>query len=185
MGTTGRIIVVVGPSGAGKDSLIGYAKTAFSGHPNVRFVRRVITRPCDGATEDHASMTPEAFAAARDAGGFAVTWAAHGLEYGIPAEHRAFVESGGVAIANGSRPALSLFDKVFAAMTVVNVTARPEIRAERLQARGRESREEILERLARSTMDVHGDFDVVNIDNSGALAEAGEMLVRVIRDSLA
>ncbi|TNB49924.1 phosphonate metabolism protein/1,5-bisphosphokinase (PRPP-forming) PhnN [Martelella lutilitoris] len=179
------MIVVVGPSGAGKDSLIGYAKAAFSGHPNVRFVRRVITRPCDGTTEDHASMTPEAFAAAKAAGGFAVTWAAHGLEYGIPEEHRAFVASGGVTIANGSRPALPLFDKAFAAMTVVNVTARPEIRAERLQARGRESREDILERLARSTTAIHGNFDVVNIDNSGALEDAGEALVRVIRDSLA
>nr|WP_272213296.1 phosphonate metabolism protein/1,5-bisphosphokinase (PRPP-forming) PhnN [Marinicella sp. W31]MDC2879242.1 phosphonate metabolism protein/1,5-bisphosphokinase (PRPP-forming) PhnN [Marinicella sp. W31] len=185
MDEAGRIIVVVGPSGAGKDSLIGYAAKAFHQHPNVRFVRRVITRASDGATEDHLPMTPEAFAAVQARNGFAVHWAAHGLQYGIPDEHRAFVAAGGIAIANGSRPALPLFDKAFAAMTVVNVTARPDIRAERLEARGRESREDILERLARSTMKVHGDFDVVNIDNSGALEDAGEALVRVIGQGLA
>ncbi|PRX09388.1 UNVERIFIED_ORG: ribose 1,5-bisphosphokinase [Martelella mediterranea] len=185
MGNAGRIIVVVGPSGAGKDSLIGYAAKTFRSHPDVRFVQRVITRPCDGATEDHQTMTPQAFAATRNAGGFAVHWSAHGLEYGIPDEHRAFVASGGIAVANGSRPALPLFRDAFAAMTVVNVTARPEIRAARLEARGRETREDIRERLARSTMKVHGDFDVIDIDNSGALEDAGARFVRIIENSLA
>ncbi|MGV0876838.1 phosphonate metabolism protein/1,5-bisphosphokinase (PRPP-forming) PhnN [Martelella sp. FLE1502] len=178
------MIVVVGPSGAGKDSVINYAATVLRSHPRFAVVRRVITRPSDHDSEIHETMTPDAFAAKKAVGDFAVSWSAHGLDYGIPAEHRAFVANGGVALCNGSRKALDDFRSAFARLTVVNVTARPEILAARLAARGRESAEQIAARLARSTMAVHGDFDVVTIDNSDALETAGDRLVALIRESL-
>ena len=180
----GRVIVIVGPSGAGKDSLINHVAARLSGHPRFAVVRRVITRHSDGATEVHDTMTPEAFAAEKAAGGFAVSWCAHGLHYGIPVEHRSFVDKGGVALCNGSRKALGAFRAAFADLTIVNVTARPEILAARLNARGRESGDEITARLARSTLAVHDDFDAVMIDNSDALEVAGEALVALIRGFL-
>lgn len=176
---------MVGPSGAGKDSLINHAACHFGKAPRLRFVRRIITRPRDGATEDHQSMTQLAFRQLDTDGGFAVSWAAHGLHYGIPRDNLDFVGNGGIAICNGSRSALPLFVKAFGKVQVVNVTASPDILAARLEARGRETREDILERLARSTMDVRGDFDVVEIDNSGALATAGSHLIRIIETALA
>ena len=185
MAEPGRIIVVVGPSGAGKDSVINYAAAALRSHPRFAVVRRVITRPSDHDSEIHDAMAPDAFAAKKAAGGFAISWSAHGLNYGIPAEHRTFVANGGVALCNGSRKALDDFRAAFARLTVVNVTARPEILAARLAARGRESADQIAARLARSTMAVDGDFDVVTIDNSGSLEAAGERLVALIRESLA
>ena len=180
----GRIIVVVGPSGAGKDSLINHAAALLGDHKRFAVIRRVITRPSDSASEIHDTMSPEAFAAMKAEGGFAVSWSAHGLDYGIPAAHRAFVAKGGVALCNGSRKALGDFRAAFTRLTVVNVTARPEILAARLAARGRESGDQITARLARSTMAVRGDFDVVTIDNSDALDIAGNQLVALIRDSL-
>ena len=80
-------------------------------------------------------------------------------------------------IANGSRSALPHFAAAFPRLKVLNITARPEVLAERLAARGRESRDEILRRLDRSSLEVTGDFDVETIDNSGSLEEAEKAII--------
>ena len=80
----GRLVLVVGPSGAGKDSLIEAARRALAGHPRFVFPRRLVTRPCDPGSEDHDSLTEEAFASEREAGAFFLHWGAHGLHYALP-----------------------------------------------------------------------------------------------------
>lgn len=181
----GRMVVVVGPSGAGKDSLMAYARHHFAGVSTaegraVHFVQRVITRPADAGGEDHLPATPTQFDDMRAAGRFAIDWDAHGLSYGIPEEVHSWLSDGGVVIANGSRSVLPQFREVFPQLTVVNITARPEVLADRLEARGRESREDILQRLQRGSPDISGDYPVVTIDNSGALDEAGRHFVGAI-----
>ena len=52
----GALVAVVGPSGAGKDTLIAHAKAALGDEPQVDFVRRCVTRPSDGQTEDHDTL---------------------------------------------------------------------------------------------------------------------------------
>ncbi|KQV35715.1 MULTISPECIES: phosphonate metabolism protein/1,5-bisphosphokinase (PRPP-forming) PhnN [unclassified Rhizobium] len=168
----GALVVVVGPSGAGKDSVIGFALQALAGRSDIHRVRRVITRAQDAGGEDHEAVSPEEFRERNFAGGFAVSWHAHGLDYGIPVEAVGRLRNGEILIANGSRAALSRFRKVFGRLTVVNITASPEVLASRLAARGRESREEILARLQRRVPDIVDGLDVVTIDNSGPLEEA-------------
>lgn len=180
---TGRLFVVVGASGVGKDSLMDYARGRLGNSGHVRFVRRVITRPADSGGETHDAMTEEAFLDLERRGGFAVSWHAHGLHYGIPAAVKDLVGSGGTAVANGSRHALPLFAAAFPAMTVISVTARPEVLAERLRRRGRESEAEIQNRLQRMDAD-YGEFgEIVCIDNSGTLEIAGEKLVALLETS--
>jgi ribose 1,5-bisphosphokinase len=176
----GRLIVVVGPSGAGKDSLIAYAKHHFATNSDVHFVQRVITRPANAGGEDHSAATPSEFDDLKAAGHFAVDWDAHGLNYGIPQEVCGWISAGGVVIANGSRSVLPCFHRAFPQMTVVNVTATADVLADRLEARGRENREDIMRRLARGSLEIVGDYHVVTIDNSGLLADAGERFLRVI-----
>ncbi|MDF2116042.1 phosphonate metabolism protein/1,5-bisphosphokinase (PRPP-forming) PhnN [Roseiarcaceae bacterium H3SJ34-1] len=178
--TQGTLIIVIGPSGAGKDSLINYARARLASDPAVLFVRRTVTRTADAATEDHESLTQEEFAAAAAEGRFAVVWEAHGLRYGIPAGARAHIEAGGVAVANGSRAALPAILARFGKVTVVHVNARPDVLASRLAMRGREDAATIQARLERKPEDTPSCDRWIEIDNSGELAVAGERLLAVI-----
>ncbi|PSJ62220.1 phosphonate metabolism protein/1,5-bisphosphokinase (PRPP-forming) PhnN [Mesorhizobium soli] len=181
----GVFIAVVGPSGAGKDTIMAYARERFVSEDSVEFVRRVITRPSDGATEDHDTLAEAAFIEAEARGAFALSWEAHGLRYGIPACVDATIADGRVAIANASRGAIPALRARYENVAVVEITARPEILAERLSARGRESREEVLARLARASAVELSGAGVSTIDNSGEKEIAGERLVAIIRKAIA
>ncbi|PZP50909.1 MAG: phosphonate metabolism protein/1,5-bisphosphokinase (PRPP-forming) PhnN [Agrobacterium fabrum] len=177
------MIVIVGPSGAGKDTLMDYAATKLCGRPGFHFTRRVITRSGDAGGENHDAVSMHEFNRLEDAGAFAVSWQAHGLKYGIPAVVHRHLEAGDVVIANGSRSALPHFGTAFSRLKVVNIVARPDVLARRLEQRGRESREDILRRLERSSLTVVGDFDVTTVDNSGAIEDAGKTIMQVLEQS--
>lgn len=142
-----RVFAVVGPSGAGKDTLIAAAAAA---RPELHVVRRVITRPEEAGGEPFEGVDDAEFARRRAAGDFALDWAAHGLCYGIPATALRAAEAGRTVVFNGSRAVLPAAERAFPGLSVVFVTARPEVLADRLAARGREGRQEIAARLMRA-----------------------------------
>ncbi len=181
----GVFIAVVGQSGAGKDTVIGYARERFTDTDGVDFVRRVITRPSDVSSEDHDFLDDPSFEEAQEYGAFALSWSAHGLRYGLPASVDASMAKGRVVIANLSRGALGALRERYANVAVVEITAKPEIVAQRLAARGRESRGEVLARLSR-TAPVDSGPGVVSIDNSGPREQAaGERFAALIRKAIA
>lgn len=156
------LVLVVGPSGAGKDTLLDAAKQALADDPRFHFVRRVITRPADAGGEAHEAVTEEEFAR-RD---FALQWQAHGLRYGIPADA---VDDNRVAVANVSRTVIAEAVRRFAAR-VIEITAPPAVLAARLGARGREGAADVMERLAR-TVPLPADVHVETVINDGSVAE--------------
>ncbi|MGV3552734.1 phosphonate metabolism protein/1,5-bisphosphokinase (PRPP-forming) PhnN [Rhizobium sp.] len=176
----GVMIAVVGPSGAGKDSLLNLARAHYSDDNEVVFVQRVITRPADGATEDHVPVTPEEFERREQEGRFAVSWGAHGLRYGIPSETLDALAAGRILLANGSRAALSRFRAAYDDLAVLEITARPDVIASRLAGRGRETATEIEKRLARDTGNWQPDCRHIRIDNSGSLEDAANGLLAAI-----
>jgi ribose 1,5-bisphosphokinase len=180
----GAMIVVVGPSGAGKDSVMSFAARHFAGNGRIGFVRRVITRPADAGGEAHEAVDMAGFRAREAAGAFCVSWEAHGLCYGIPRETREDLARGTTLVVNGSRAALPFFAEAYPRLKVVLVTARPDILAARLAARGRESAEAIARRLDRATPEIVVGADTIVIDNSGALEDAGNALVSVLGSTL-
>jgi len=139
------LVLVVGPSGAGKDTLLDAARQALAGDPRFRFVRRVITRPAEAGGEAHEAVTDAAFAT-RD---FALAWHAHGLHYGIPTDIAADLTAGRVVVANVSRGVIAEAATRFP-VRVIEVTAPPAVLASRLAARGRESAADVVARLARN-----------------------------------
>lgn len=164
----GRVIAVVGPSGAGKDSVIAGIMAQAQAYPQLRRARRVITRPADAGGEDHLCLSPAEFAARAQAGDFALSWQAHGLSYGIPRSIEADLAQGDQILVNLSRAVLGDAGLRFDNLVVLNITARPEVLAARLAARGRENPEDIAARLAREAPLPEG-LTTITIDNSGAL----------------
>jgi ribose 1,5-bisphosphokinase len=160
------LVLVVGPSGAGKDSLLDGARAALAADPRFRFVRRVITRPASAGGEAHEEATDAEFQARRAAGGFALDWQAHGLRYGIPSDIVADLAAGRVVVANVSRGVIETARARFPTRVIV-VTAPADILAARLAARGREGASAITERLARDVaMPTGPDVETVMNDRS-------------------
>jgi len=167
----GLFVAVVGPSGAGKDSVMRAAVAAWRREPRPHVVRRVVTREAD-AHEDHATLSPDAFAAAERNGAFALVWRAHGLAYGVPVEADAEIAAGRTVLCNLSRGAVATARARFPRMLAALVTARPETLAARLAARGRESADERAGRLSRAKAEAPAFVPDVVIDNDGALEDA-------------
>lgn len=138
------IATVVGPSGAGKDTLIEAARRV---RPDLRLARRVITRPSEAGGEEFEGVTPATFAAMRAAGRFALDWQAHGLSYGIPRDQLA---GPGPVIFNGSRAALPQAMARLPGLRVILITAPAALLAARLAGRGREDAADIAARLDRA-----------------------------------
>lgn len=178
-------VAIVGPSGAGKDTVIRAVAEAVRDQPGIIFVRRVITRLSDSVTEDHDTMTSEAFEAGRAAGMFCLSWGAHGLFYGLPQSILDAVDRGSTVVANVSRTVLAEAARTFGRVAVVEITADPEILVERIIARGRESVDEARGRIARSVAFhvPHAACCYVRIDNSGPIDVAKDQLIKILSSS--
>jgi ribose 1,5-bisphosphokinase len=175
----GRLVLVVGPSGAGKDTLIALAREACRGDAHIVFPRRVVTRESSPA-EDNVMLTLDAFkqAAARD--GYAIHWEAHGHCYGIPRTIDDDLRAGRSVVVNVSRAVVPALRATYAHVVVVAVTAPAEVLARRLAGRGRPSDGNLGERLHRSVDGAAIDPEVI-IVNVGAAEDHAAELLAVIR----
>jgi ribose 1,5-bisphosphokinase len=172
------LVLVVGPSGAGKDTVLGLARQAVSGDSRFRFVRRVITRPADAGGEDHDAVSEAEFAQRR----FALQWQAHGLHYGIPLDVVDDLARGMVVVANVSRGVIAAAAERFP-VQVIEITAPAAVLAQRLAARGRETPADVAQRLARAVA-LPGDVPVETIVNDTTPAAAADCFVAVLNRAL-
>lgn len=168
----GTLFLVVGPSGAGKDTLIAGARAALEPGGAHVFPRRAITRPAEAGEEDHEAVSPEEFAAREAAGGFFAAWRAHGLAYGLPACIAAALDSGRHVVANVSRTILGGVAERDPCAVIVEISAPAELLAERLAARGREDKAGTARRLAREGAPYPDGVPVRRVVNDGT-PEAG------------
>ena len=159
----GCLVLVVGPSGAGKDTLIDLARAGLRDDASVVFPRRVVTRAA--ADEPHDTMDADAFDNAVRAGAFALTWDAHDLRYGIPAGIDVDIRAGRSVVCNVSRAIIATARERYADVRVVLVTAPPDVLAARLAARARGSDGDLVRRLARSESlaTLAADYVIANV----------------------
>ncbi len=181
-----RLVYVMGASGAGKDSLLEYARHQLAGRP-VAFARRHITRPASAGGEDHVAVSPKEFGLMLEQGRFAMHWCANGLCYGVGNEIDAWMADGLLVVVNGSRGAYGDVLARYPDMLGVLVTASEAELRRRLTARGREDGEDVRARLERSRYLEAGLREwgeVVELENEGSIEEAGEALSALLRFQL-
>jgi ribose 1,5-bisphosphokinase len=177
----GSLVLVVGPSGVGKDTLIGGARHALDNDKRFTFVRRIVTRKADVQVEDHDSMDPDLFMKLEQSGRFALSWDAHNLRYALPLSVETDLALGKVVVANVSRHVVAEARLKYPACSVILITAEISCRAERLIKRGREGRDQITARLARESGPVPAGITPIVIDNSGMLAIGVTAFVMALR----
>lgn len=179
----GRLILVVGPSGAGKDTLMRAAAERLADDARYVFPKRLVTREADTGLEDHDSMSRSEFDRLVAAGEMTLAWEAHGLGYIIPGAVLSQVAEGRIAVCNGSRRVVPDALKRYHSVAIIVVTATREKRAERLFARGRETKKDIDQRLAREVPDLPDDPRIVSVDNSGNLEDGIAAFVAALKQT--
>lgn len=175
----GRLIFVTGPSGAGKDTLIGLAQAACAGDDRIVFPQRVVTREAS-AHENNEAVSDTLFGQMLAHGNFAFQWEAHGLRYGLPSVIVDDIHAGRTVVVNVSRTIIDSARRSYANVTVVSVTAPLEVLAERVAARARPSDGKIGDRLRRTVITAEPD---VIINNVGSANDHAAELLKVIKGS--
>ena len=129
------------------------------------FPRRDITRPAEAGGEDHNPVDAATFDDRRAAGAYALSWGAHDLFYGVPAEIERVLEDGTSVVVNVSRSVIDTARDRFPPTAVVSLSVPEDVLRARLAARGRETAAQIEARVARAgavRVDGANVFPVVN-----------------------
>lgn len=160
---SGCLILVVGPSGAGKDTLIEAAARRFSTDPRFLFPRRVVSRP-PGSGEDNEFLDAATINWLAEEGAFALHWHAHGLSYAIPKSVEASLIDGACVVCNVSRAIVDEARRKYNCY-VVEVSASQDTLLRRLSNRQRPSDGDLGLRIQRATaLEITADFRLMNDD---------------------
>jgi phosphonate metabolism protein PhnN/1,5-bisphosphokinase (PRPP-forming) len=178
----GWLILVVGPSGAGKDSILRGTANQLANDSRFVFPKRVVTRRADTQSEDHSTMSEMEFATAVAEDQFALWWLAHGNSYGIWRSIDDEMKSGKTVIINCSRAILDEAKDRYAKLLIVEVTAPPEVLVQRILARGRENEADAIRRVARSVPPYPAGIRVIKIVNDSTLPEAVERFTHFLEE---
>ena len=184
----GRLIYVVGPSGSGKDSILQGVVSLLPA--DCVIMQRVITRQAFAQTEDSEFLAKAEFDALEQAGGLALSWRANGLAYGVRSELDQWLKRGIHVLINGSRAHWPTVQQQYPNAILVSVHVDAELLRQRLISRGRESLEQINERLLRNLLleqqlreqTTLSQNVCWEIDNSGALNAAVQQLREQIQE---
>lgn len=174
----GALVLVVGPSGAGKDTLLGAAQKMLGGNGSIVFPRRAVTR-ASSAFENNEAITREDFDRAVAAGAYALWWRAHDHGYGITRAIDEEIGAGRIVVVNVSRTVIGDARQRYQRVAVVLITAPADVLAARLAARGRESDSDLGGRLQRASLGTEIEPDLM-ICNVGAVEDGALQLANFI-----
>nr|WP_210326954.1 phosphonate metabolism protein/1,5-bisphosphokinase (PRPP-forming) PhnN [Bartonella sp. M0283] len=192
----GWFVAIVGPSGAGKDTIMNAVHEVLKNNPEFLFVRRIITRKAginsfndhdetsqNIGNEDNIGVSLEKFFELSQKASFSLQWFAHGIHYGLPMGIVDEVHKGKIVIANVSRAELEHAKELFGKVYVIEINAPIGILKERLLGRKREKITDIAERLKRANIPIQlpEGAKYCYIDNSGNVKSAVDKMLSILQ----
>jgi ribose 1,5-bisphosphokinase len=144
-------------------------------------LKRYVTRT-DKSNQRDEEISETCFEELKNTNAFLFHWESHGLSYGIKKADLINTTLKKVCLINGSREYLPKALSIYPALKVIEVYAKKEVLKERLIKRGRETPEEIEERLSRINLkyEIPKDTKLWVIDNSSSLHAATEEFKRIL-----
>lgn len=181
----GKLFLIVGASGVGKDSILSAAAAHFAGSDQIIFPKRYISRPADAGGEDHLPMTEQDFIKGQHQGDFLLSWQAHDLCYAIPKQVGEGLAAGRHQVINVSRTVIGRAESLFPGrVIVIQITASPDSLRSRLLARGRETEADIDKRLRRLS-DYHLQAEqLYSVSNDGDLDQAVSEFIGQLQETV-
>ncbi len=171
------IILIVGPSGSGKDTLLRTAREYFREYKRVNFCRRYITRPPD-ENEDNFFVCKKGFEVLKSANFFAIYWEAYNYFYGIPSYE---IKEGHCNFISVSRSVIKEIEKKYPRVITLYIHAEKEEVKKRLLKRRREPQKIIQERLKRYSIKVVASNKIIFI-NQGEIAKVKEKFISLCKE---
>lgn len=190
----GTLFYVIGASGAGKDSIMRYAREQLGtekldgdinqNFTGVMFAHRYITRAVELQGENHIELSPVEFRQRLSAGLFSMHWHSHNTDYAIGSEIDTWLEKGLNVVVNGSRRYFPEAFKRYPEMKPIFIQVSKEKLKQRLLARGRETLEQVESRLERAVQfNQIVNENMIVINNDEALSVAGDKFIETVTSS--
>ena len=179
-----ELYYLIGASGSGKDSLIRYARTHMPDSAPIVFTHRYITRQADAGGENHVALNEKEFLSRQKNQCFAMSWYSHNTHYGIGIEINQWLEKDLSVVVNGSRAYLDEASKSYPGLQAILISVYPEILRQRLEKRGRETREQIESRLlqAHKLEQEISQSRWIKIYNNDSLNKAGDQFISILNN---
>nr|WP_319557090.1 ribose 1,5-bisphosphokinase [uncultured Vibrio sp.] len=167
-----KLFYVIGPSGAGKDSVIDKLKQQRT--RNLVFAHRYITRSADAGGENYIELSLNEFELRQSLNLFSMHWQANNHCYGVGCEVDSWLGQRVDVVVNGSRGYLEqALERYGEVLIPVVIDVSNDVLEKRLRIRGRESDDDIEQRLKRANefRTISLPENALILDNSGSLTD--------------
>ncbi len=181
MPVTSKLYYLVGPSGVGKDTVLGHLKKIHYSGKQPLVAHRYITRPVVPNDENHIELAEFDFMRRLESGLFLFNWSSHGYQYAIGREVKRWLKRDNSVLVNGSRNYLEQAREIYPPLVPIWMNVSETVLRQRLKERGRESEEQIEKRIQRNReMETLKPNDCVTINNDQTIEDTiGQLLALV------
>lgn len=174
----GMLVLITGNAGSGKDTVMAELKRTWPDAAGPLYLpQRFITRK-GHPSEPFVSVDAKEFSRMEAKGDFWITWASHGLSYGIAKQVVSVLAAGQTVVINVSRDVVAALRRSHPNTWVVFLSVPLSVTRKRVTQRGREAEDSrgYESRIRRAALLQSATDADITIENTGKISDAAGCL---------